>query len=1299
MTEQGGGTGAWGFPLSTTVISEFTADANKTECTDLTTERNLLEVPQPDFNHNGGQLRFGPDGYLYIGLGDGGSAGDTSWAQGHGGHGDYGNAQNPTNLLGNILRIDVTEDTANNMPYTIPADNPFINSIYKEGQPEATPFRPEIYAMGLRNPWRFSFDLTDRLWCADVGQDKFEEINIIEKGGNYGWRVLEAYHYYEEQQAIIDQIALDLGYANTNEYLNDLKSPIHEYSHGTGISILGGFVYKGSIQELQGKYIFGDWSSNWAGTTGHLFTLTENFDGNSAHFNVLANAINGANHNHTVDLTGAHVTYLKANPGNPVVVIQSDSVHSEFYVHTFTIIWSSQNQEFVIIGQTNPEGHDLLEFVEYGSDLAYDRTPLSIWEPITEVVDLTTMGESILTMGETESGEIIFTTRTGIDTFQATGPDNTTMYKITDSYDSSVLGSIAIDQIPSSQTAHVHGYKVTYNEENFFQSEEISDIQMENYDDFWPIWVWNDPASHIHPVNTAWGGDTDSDILLGSSAGWYYDETEEQWMPYDIGADTPWAPPTEEEGSYFTIQTAPAISILGANEYGENTHIHYFDSSVLDTYGDNSGRLATPLSRIQAEELANGVVNSVTTYSSISDSGAQLHYHEFKILWDPATQQFLAQEVGEYRNLLGLGNWTMVDAVQKNHEHTLTVDGITTNLGWNGTPLFTAPDVTLGLAHDWDNYEGDEVEHLHSFNGTILDTIGVNTGRSALALSDEQTTDLINGDVEYVMIYSSIANGNHYHGIKVTYDDIGLSFIAEDTEQWVSSDGLQFVSISPRTHAHTTEISNQLSIPGYNEELLPNDLPIFASPGYPYPGGSHPHFHNGTVVGPFAWNNQIDYADGLTVQNAMDLINNDIQEVIIFDSIEGAHFHEYTVKYNQTSNVFYVDSSLTWIRGGIEDSAQDELKYYVSQILNESEGLHWHNLTVEWNPENETPEHQTGGSIYTTRITSTAEVLTSDPQTTITTQETLLSPVVTVYADTPSVGDTTETTVFSKLVNTTVTVTQTVVTTITTVDYYSDGTDVILVGDPVTTQQSEDTTSQTQVEITEQRQTTVNGILQVINAPVIWIQPTFIDGEGSHDHLLFDGCTLDTAGTYSGRMCEPLQVAEANTLVNAQDVNNGIIFYDSPNGALSHYHGYKIIFNPYIGTEGEFQVTPISQFDQIPGTGTTIHKFLLTGGFHDHDYWITVTEYTNLVTGSIITTNQRDTIHADLYQHEIEISYSGGAYNLVSQTSNVDGHNLISYVGQLTSGGEWVINTDGAGLGDHIHTTVIDESQVWPVVV
>lgn len=215
-----------------TVVSEFKTSANNPNIADPNSERIILTFEQPKPNHNGGQLAFGPDGMLYIASGDGGGAGDQ--------FGKIGNGQDVSNLLGKILRIDVNKGTT----YTVPSDNPFVN---RAGA------RPEIWAYGLRNPWRFSFDKpTGRLFCADVGQDKWEEINIIKKGGNYGWRIMEASHCFEP-----------------NCKTDGLELPIFEYDHKVGISITGGYVYRGNaIPELKGKYVFGDW-------TGPLFYLNE----------------------------------------------------------------------------------------------------------------------------------------------------------------------------------------------------------------------------------------------------------------------------------------------------------------------------------------------------------------------------------------------------------------------------------------------------------------------------------------------------------------------------------------------------------------------------------------------------------------------------------------------------------------------------------------------------------------------------------------------------------------------------------------------------------------------------------------------------------------------------------------------------------------------------------------------------------------------------------------------------------------------------------------------------------------
>lgn len=211
------------------VIEEYTVSANADVAN--ASGRLILEIQQPESNHNGGQLCFGPDGFLYVGTGDGGGAGDK--------HGTIGNGQNLNTMLGKILRIDV------NVPerYKIPVDNPFTD---KEGL-------DEIFAYGLRNPWRFSFDRkTGQLFCADVGQNEYEEVNIIEKGKNYGWRIMEGFHCYNPSK-------------NCNT--TGLTFPINEYDHSFGKSVIGGYVYQGNTAaDMKDVYIFGDW-------TGKIFML------------------------------------------------------------------------------------------------------------------------------------------------------------------------------------------------------------------------------------------------------------------------------------------------------------------------------------------------------------------------------------------------------------------------------------------------------------------------------------------------------------------------------------------------------------------------------------------------------------------------------------------------------------------------------------------------------------------------------------------------------------------------------------------------------------------------------------------------------------------------------------------------------------------------------------------------------------------------------------------------------------------------------------------------------------------
>jgi len=198
-----------------TTVSEFSTNADGEG--DASTERVLMTVSQPAGNHNGGSIQFGPDGYLYIGLGDGGARDDA-----------FDNGQNPDSLLAKILRIDVD----NGSPYAIPSDNPFVGGNVVD----------EAFVWGIRNPWRFSFDReTGQMWIADVGQDQIEEIDIGIAGANYGWPNKEASECY-------------LGNCD-----GDFEDPVFEYGHQEGISISGGYVYRGcKMPDLHGNYFFSD---------------------------------------------------------------------------------------------------------------------------------------------------------------------------------------------------------------------------------------------------------------------------------------------------------------------------------------------------------------------------------------------------------------------------------------------------------------------------------------------------------------------------------------------------------------------------------------------------------------------------------------------------------------------------------------------------------------------------------------------------------------------------------------------------------------------------------------------------------------------------------------------------------------------------------------------------------------------------------------------------------------------------------------------------------------------------------
>lgn len=222
-----------------TQVVRYTVQTGNPDAADPASAKTILTVEQPFANHNGGLLLFGPDGKLYIGLGDGGSGGDP-----------LGNGQNLATLLGKVLRIDVDAGD----PYAVPPDNPFVDRADARG---------EVWAYGLRNPWRFAFDAeSDRLYIADVGQGAWEEVDVVatnDGGRNFGWNIMEGAHCYRASSC--DQTGLTL--------------PVLEYSHDEGCSITGGFVYRGSLApSVRGQYFYSDYC------TGFLRSFT--FDGSAA---------------------------------------------------------------------------------------------------------------------------------------------------------------------------------------------------------------------------------------------------------------------------------------------------------------------------------------------------------------------------------------------------------------------------------------------------------------------------------------------------------------------------------------------------------------------------------------------------------------------------------------------------------------------------------------------------------------------------------------------------------------------------------------------------------------------------------------------------------------------------------------------------------------------------------------------------------------------------------------------------------------------------------------------------------
>ncbi|HVY06155.1 MAG TPA: PQQ-dependent sugar dehydrogenase [Burkholderiales bacterium] len=221
-------------------ISEFSSpDAGAT--LDSGSEQIILTVQQPESNHNGGNIAFGPDGFLYIGFGDGGGGNDQ--------HGTTGNGQLLTTLLGKILRIDIDGPA----PYGIPATNPFSGHALCGANGSGPASCPEIFAFGFRNPWRWSFDRQNgELWVGDVGQSAMEEIDRVTRGGNYGWRCFEG------------TLATGMTCGTTAGFL----APVAAYGRSVGATVIGGYVYRGSaIPALAGRYVFGDF------VTGRIFQI------------------------------------------------------------------------------------------------------------------------------------------------------------------------------------------------------------------------------------------------------------------------------------------------------------------------------------------------------------------------------------------------------------------------------------------------------------------------------------------------------------------------------------------------------------------------------------------------------------------------------------------------------------------------------------------------------------------------------------------------------------------------------------------------------------------------------------------------------------------------------------------------------------------------------------------------------------------------------------------------------------------------------------------------------------------
>ncbi|MCA9254705.1 MAG: PQQ-dependent sugar dehydrogenase [Phycisphaerales bacterium] len=247
-------------------ISAFEISDSDANVADATSEEVLLDINKPASNHNGGQLAFGPDGMLYVSVGDGGGSG----LVGDDGAIDGGTSQSLSTPLGKILRVNVNLGA----PFNIPADNPFFAVAGARG---------EIWALGFRNPWRFSFDMggDHRMFVGDVGQNLYEEIDIVEAGGNYGWIIREGAHCYDAASKNDPPASCDNMDARGAALIDPIieQPQVDENGDAVGISIIGGYVYRGDgVPELGGDYVFGQWTSQGLAVDGRLFAATENSD-------------------------------------------------------------------------------------------------------------------------------------------------------------------------------------------------------------------------------------------------------------------------------------------------------------------------------------------------------------------------------------------------------------------------------------------------------------------------------------------------------------------------------------------------------------------------------------------------------------------------------------------------------------------------------------------------------------------------------------------------------------------------------------------------------------------------------------------------------------------------------------------------------------------------------------------------------------------------------------------------------------------------------------------------------------